>query len=206
MRHVEKTMWCQEIKDAELIKADKSAALVVLNYWDSSPQGFATGMCCWPCPDIRGLEPRLLPTPAVSTEPKPEFKILASGLGRGNEASKHPYPASAYTVENTVWCQEKKDVELWTAVSGLLALISRAYCNFSLWHHEFIKAAMVWFWTNEIHHHKALLRLPGAQRLFMVFGLYHRLRPVMHAREQAEKRAKQHQNSILYQWCNWTAY
>ena len=32
--------------------------------------------------------------------------------------------------------------ELWTAVSGLLALISRAYCNFSLWHHEFIKAAM----------------------------------------------------------------
>ena len=30
--------------------------------------------------------------------------------------------------------------ELWTAVSGLLALISRAYHNFSLWHHEFIKA------------------------------------------------------------------
>ena len=28
----------------------------------------------------------------------------------------------------------------WTAVSGLLALIRRAYSNFSLWHHEFIKA------------------------------------------------------------------
>ena len=26
--------------------------------------------------------------------------------------------------------------ELWTAVSGLLALISKAYRNFSLWHHE----------------------------------------------------------------------
>ena len=36
----------------------------------------------------------------------------------------------------------EKDVELWTAVSGLLALISRACPNFSLWHHEFIKAAM----------------------------------------------------------------
>ena len=35
-------------------------------------------------------------------------------------------------------CQEKKDAELWTA--GLLALITRAYRNFSLWHHEFIKA------------------------------------------------------------------
>ena len=40
----------------------------------------------------------------------------------------------------TMWCQEKKDVELRTAVSGLLALISRAYRNFSLWHHKFIKA------------------------------------------------------------------
>ena len=38
--------------------------------------------------------------------------------------------------------EEKKDVELWTAVSGLLALISRAYHNFSLWHHEFIKAKL----------------------------------------------------------------
>ena len=37
-------------------------------------------------------------------------------------------------------CQEQKDGELWTAVSGLLALFSRAYRNFSLWHHEFIKA------------------------------------------------------------------
>ena len=27
-----------------------------------------------------------------------------------------------------------------TAVSGLLALISRAHSNFSLWHHQFIKA------------------------------------------------------------------
>ena len=36
----------------------------------------------------------------------------------------------------------EKDAELWIAVSGLLALISRAYHNFSLCHHEFIKAAM----------------------------------------------------------------
>ena len=36
--------------------------------------------------------------------------------------------------------EKRKDGELWTAVSGLLALISRAYRNFSLWHHEFIKA------------------------------------------------------------------
>ena len=35
--------------------------------------------------------------------------------------------------------REKKDVALWTAVS---ALISRAYHNFSLWHHEFIKAKL----------------------------------------------------------------
>ena len=34
----------------------------------------------------------------------------------------------------------EKRWELWTAVSGLLALISRAYHNFSLWHQEFIKA------------------------------------------------------------------
>ena len=34
----------------------------------------------------------------------------------------------------------EKRWELWTAVSGLLALISRAYPNFSLWHHKFIKA------------------------------------------------------------------
>ena len=33
----------------------------------------------------------------------------------------------------------EKDGELWTAVSGLLALINRAYATF-LWHHEFIKA------------------------------------------------------------------
>ena len=32
-----------------------------------------------------------------------------------------------------MWCQEKEDGELWTAVSGLLALISRAYHNFSLY-------------------------------------------------------------------------
>ena len=37
---------------------------------------------------------------------------------------------------------KKRDAELWTAVSGLLALISRAYHNFSLWHHEFIKAKL----------------------------------------------------------------
>ena len=37
----------------------------------------------------------------------------------------------------------EKDAELWTAVSGLLALvISRAYHNFSLWHHEFIEAKL----------------------------------------------------------------
>ena len=36
----------------------------------------------------------------------------------------------------------EKRWELWTAVSGLLALISRAYHNFSLWHHEFIKAKL----------------------------------------------------------------
>ena len=36
----------------------------------------------------------------------------------------------------------EKDAELWTVVSGLLAPISRAYCNFSLWHHEFIKATV----------------------------------------------------------------
>ena len=34
----------------------------------------------------------------------------------------------------------EKRWELWTALSGLLALISGAYRNFSLWHHEFIKA------------------------------------------------------------------
>ena len=39
--------------------------------------------------------------------------------------------------------KRKKDGELWTAVSGLLALISRAYHNFSLWHHEFIKAKFI---------------------------------------------------------------
>ena len=33
-------------------------------------------------------------------------------------------------------------MELWTAVSGLLALISKAYRNFSLWHHEFIEAKL----------------------------------------------------------------
>ena len=38
--------------------------------------------------------------------------------------------------------KRRKGAELWTAVSGLLALISRAYRNFSLWHHKFIKAAM----------------------------------------------------------------
>ena len=36
----------------------------------------------------------------------------------------------------------EKRWELWTAVSGLLALISRAYHNFSLWHHQFIKAKL----------------------------------------------------------------
>ena len=43
-----------------------------------------------------------------------------------------------------MWCQEK-DAELLTAVSGLLALIRRAYHNFSLWHHEVItrSAALV---------------------------------------------------------------
>ena len=44
---------------------------------------------------------------------------------------------------SSAWRYEtiEKRRELWTAVSGLLALISRAYPNFSLWHHEFIKAA-----------------------------------------------------------------
>ena len=46
-----------------------------------------------------------------------------------------PY-SNAYHVEKTMRCQEKKDAELWTG------LISRAYHNFSLWHHEFIKADM----------------------------------------------------------------
>ena len=36
----------------------------------------------------------------------------------------------------------EKRRELWTAVSGLLALISKSYRNFSLWHHEFIKAKL----------------------------------------------------------------
>ena len=48
----------------------------------------------------------------------------------------------------------EKRCQLWTAVSGLLALIIRAYCNFSLWHHEFIKATRLL--TNEIYPHKAL--------------------------------------------------
>ena len=39
---------------------------------------------------------------------------------------------------NKIHPREKR-WELWTAVSGLLAHISRAYRNFSLWHHEFIK-------------------------------------------------------------------
>ena len=34
----------------------------------------------------------------------------------------------------------EKEAELRTAVSGLLARISRAYRNFTLWHHEFINA------------------------------------------------------------------
>ena len=84
------------------------------------------------------------------------------------------YPEGRRQILYTHWttCQctnvmpREKRWELWTAVSGLLALISRAYHNFSLWHHEFIKAAMhLWFSTNEIHLHKALLRLPEAQHL-----------------------------------------
>ena len=36
-----------------------------------------------------------------------------------------------------MWCQAKKERELWTAVSDLLALISRAYCTpLSTGHHE----------------------------------------------------------------------
>ena len=60
----------------------------------------------------------------------------------------------------------EKDAELWTAVSGLLALISRAYRNFSLWHQEFIKAAMSAALVVLNYPHKALLRLPGAQCLW----------------------------------------
>ena len=64
----------------------------------TSLQGFATGRCC-PCPVIRGLEPRPLPTPAGQGQhrAKTRTRNLACGLGRGNEASKHPYPASAFT-------------------------------------------------------------------------------------------------------------
>ena len=64
--------------------------------------------------------------------------------------------------------REKKMQELWTAVSGLLALISKAYCNFSLWHHQFIKAELVymyiellWFYATAHHHCKAYAKYAG---------------------------------------------
>ena len=45
--------------------------------------------------------------------------------------------ASEGCTMNNIPCDAKrKKMQLWTAVSGLLALISRAYRNFSLWHHE----------------------------------------------------------------------
>ena len=40
-------------------------------------------------------------------------------------------------VLENVMPREKK---MWSSGQGLLALISRAYRNFSLWHHEFIKS------------------------------------------------------------------
>ena len=55
---------------------------------------------------------------------------------------KQPSPSIssiAHEVLDHVMPREK-DAELWTAVLGFLALISRAYRNFSLWHHGFIKA------------------------------------------------------------------
>ena len=51
-------------------------------------------------------------------------------------ASTHILPAHTHVTIDHVIPREKR-WELWTAVSGLLALISKAYRNFSLWHHEF---------------------------------------------------------------------
>ena len=58
------------------------------------PQGFATGMCCWPCPDLRGLEPRPLPTPAGQGQHRAitRTRNLVCRLGRRNEASILPVP------------------------------------------------------------------------------------------------------------------
>ena len=53
-----------------------------------------------------------------------------------------PYISHNMERKNHVMPREKKMQELWTAVSGLLILISRACRNFSLWHHECIKAVM----------------------------------------------------------------
>ena len=60
------------------------------------------------------------------------YKKARAGIIRGKQQTCR---------KNHVMPREK-DGELWTAVSGLLALISRAYHNFSLWHHKCIKADM----------------------------------------------------------------
>ena len=66
---------------------------------------------------------------------------LCLGIGSG-----HMYNNSMW--KHTVVCNSQNKIhhvmprERCPALSGLLALISRAYHNFSLWHHELIKAKL----------------------------------------------------------------
>ena len=92
-------------------------------------------------PSIHGLEPRLHPTPAGQRPVRAETSIQKADMMGWAAAMK---PASTHTLPvhhliNNPCGAKRKRAELWTAVSGLLALISRAYCTPISRHHEFVK-------------------------------------------------------------------
>ena len=139
----------------QFIKLNSGAAIVVMKI-----RFIPTRLChCYALirhPSIHDLEPRLRPTPAGQRPVRAETRIQkADMMGWAAAASTHTLPAH-HMINNPCGAKRKR-AELWTAVSGLLALISRAYCTpISRPQDKAEQWCCNCGYENEIHTHKAL--------------------------------------------------